>query len=895
MALQDTARLPHPLDNCAIATKPIPAGSALVFETGTLRLHRDIPEGHRFAARPIRKGERLLSWALPFGTALRQIAAGEYVCNQATLDELRLHRLGFELPAQPNFGDLDLAPYVLDENLFRPSPKLEEPVGRLSFAGFKRAGKRGVGTRNCIVLLGTSSRTAPYVRMLERRLSPVSERSRQIDGVRAVPHTEGGGETSPNNRDLLLRTLAGFIVHPNTAAVLAVDYGSEPVNNHLLRRFMQSEGYPLDHVRHRFLSLRGNLDQALQEGVEIVRGWLPDVEGEQRTRQPLSKLRVALQCGGSDAFSGVSGNPLAAWVAKEIVARGGAANLAETDELIGAESYMLDKVRDLDTARAFLRAVERYKEMAAWHGLTAEGNPSGGNRLRGLYNISLKSIGAAMKRHPDTRLDHVIEYAAPMRESGFHFMDSPGNDLESVAGQVASGANLIFFTTGNGSITNFPFVPTIKVMTTTARFNMLSAEMDVNAGAYLDGTPLADLGRGMLELSIAVASGQATQGEKAGHSQVSIWRAWSHNGPTSLPAPDSPEPDATPIPVRVASPLGGVAFPAWVRDGMVSTERINLILPTSLCSVQIARLAVERLAEGSARDTNESPRWATVGHTEGCGVAGLTSDAFFNATMIGCLTHPNVERALLLEHGCEKMHNAKFRRQIEAAGIDPGRFGFASVQLDGGVAKALQRIESWFAEQTAADVPPARREVGVGRLRLGVSSVGPVSDEEARSFSELIRLLSGSGATVVLAGSATFLDSTRFLRELTDRPRLQPNLGYGRHAAGSGLFVMDAPGRHAVESLTGLAATGVHLLLAKVADHPLPGHPMVPVLQTASASGSAQLGDVLDCELSGPAEAWSQRLLDLVVQTAGGKYRPKSSLPGFQDFQLARGPLAFSM
>ncbi len=181
---------------------------------------------------------------------------------------------------------------------------------------------------------------------------------------------------------------------------------------------------------------------------------------------------------------------------------GGIANLAETDELIGAERYVLKNVKDLETARRFLSTVERFKERVGWHGHTAEDNPSGGNNFRGLYNISIKSIGAARKKDPDVRIDHVIEYAERMREGGFYFMDSPGNDLESVAGQVASGANMIFFTTGNGSITNFPFVPTIKVVTTTGRYDLLSKDMDVNAGAYLDGTPMDDLGREMFERTL---------------------------------------------------------------------------------------------------------------------------------------------------------------------------------------------------------------------------------------------------------------------------------------------------------------------------------------------------------------------------------------------------------
>ena len=237
---------------------------------------------------------------------------------------------------------------------------------------------------------------------------------------------------------------------------------------------MSVNGYPLDAVRHHFLTLETSFSEALESAQAIVEAWLPLVNQTERTPESLSHLKIALQCGGSDAFSGVSGNPLVGWVAREVIRYGGSANLAETDELIGAEPYVLQKVRDLETARKFLATVERFKEWASWHGASAEGNPSGGNKYRGLYNIMLKSIGAAMKRDPDVRLDYVIDYAEPMAEPGYYFMDSPGNDLESIAGQVASGCNLIFFVTGNGSITNFPFVPTIKIVTTSERYDLLA-------------------------------------------------------------------------------------------------------------------------------------------------------------------------------------------------------------------------------------------------------------------------------------------------------------------------------------------------------------------------------------------------------------------------------------
>ncbi len=446
----EIGRLPTENDNCAIATRTLDAGTAVAWGHTHFTLSHTILEGHRFAVRPITAAEPLLSWGFPFGVALRDIAPGEYVCNEAVLAELHSRTLPFALPVAPNFAD-QAATYTFDEAHFAPASPLPRYAETRTFQGYPRPGERGVGTRNLIVLLGTSSLTAAFVRRLEEWLRPLAAAYPHVDGIVAVAHTEGG--SLANNRELLLRTLAGFMVHPNVAAILAVDSGNEAVGNGDLQGYMADHGYALADVPHHFFTLSGSFTGDLERTAATVTGWLPMVNGMARTAVPLSHLKIALQCGGSDAFSGISGNPLAAWLAKEVLHHGGSANLAETDELVGAEAYVLAKVRDAATVRRFLHTLARFQAWADWHGHAATENPSGGNLYRGLYNIYLKSLGAATKRHPDVPLDFVIEYGAPMTEPGYYFMDSPGNDLESIAGQVASGCNLIFFITGNGSIT----------------------------------------------------------------------------------------------------------------------------------------------------------------------------------------------------------------------------------------------------------------------------------------------------------------------------------------------------------------------------------------------------------------------------------------------------------
>ena len=889
-------------DNVAIATCSLAAGTEFVFGDRTHRLSHAILEGHRFAVEPIPAGGILRSWGLPFGKALRTIQPGEYLCNAGILDALRLRNLDFPLPALANFQDF-VADFHLDEKTFRPGKQVPLHAQPASFEGYARAGGRGVGTRNFIIILGTTSQTASFARALAERLRNEAGAYANIDGIVAVAHTEGGGSQRPNNIEFVLRTLAGFMVHANVGAVLAVDYGTEAITNVMLEEFLRAHDYPLDDVLHRFYSVQGTYHSALDESAGILRSWLAPVNTARRVSQPLSGLKIALQCGGSDAFSGVSGNPLAGWVAREVIMHGGSANLAETDELIGAEPYILANTRDLETARRFLEKIEIFKERVAWHGHSAEGNPSGGNKFRGLYNLALKSIGAARKKDPEVQLDYVIDYSEPMERAGFYFMDSPGNDLESIAGQVAAGCNMIFFTTGNGSITNFPFVPTIKIITTTGRWTLLSKDMDVNAGRYQDGTPMDELGMETFGYTVRVASGMRTVGERAGHSQVSIWRDWQQTDRTRLRALSSrPRPTGKPIAIRGA-PASNARFHAWRTGSAIAIDQVGLIVPTSLCSGQIALRIAKRLNASSLTDGRKIARFVALPHTEGCGASSGENEDHLMRLLAGHLLHPFVKEALLLEHGCERTHNDMLRHVLRQFGIDPERFGFASVQLDGGIDRVVDKVEQWFEKKVIAELPAERCEVGLEALSLGLLSVGEPSAGTAQSLAQVIAAIVGSGGTVVIPDNACLLESADFRTALGLRGVPEPSLDFGQMAGRTpgraGLHIMAAPTRHSVETLAGLGATGVQLILAHVSDHPLQGHPLIPTLQVATYTQGARafhkdLDYVIHSAEQAPARIFRE-LLQLLCDTASSIHQPRLWAAGYTDFQVTRGELGVSL
>ncbi|MEJ6601641.1 MAG: UxaA family hydrolase [Opitutaceae bacterium] len=886
LTLHDIGRLPAPGDNVAIAIRQIQPGTSVLLPEGLATISHTVLEGHRFAVQSIATGDALNSWKLPFGHATRSIAPGDTVCNDSTLQALRVRQRAITLPDTANFAD-HLVPFELNEAELPAPATISPATERRTFQGFRRSRNRGVGTRNTIVILGTTSRTASFARQLTARLQSTAKLFPGIDGVVAIAHTEGGEAEEPNNAAEILRALAGFMIHPNVGAVLAVDYGEEAITNARLETFMRDNGYPLDEVTHQFLSIDHGLAAALATGEETVRQWLPNVAALTRSAEPLSELRIALQCGGSDAFSGISGNPLAGALTHEIVRHGGIGVLCETDEIVGAEDHLMRNIKSAPVAHALLDCIANFKERMSWHGVTPEANPSAGNKFRGLYNIALKSLGAVQKKDPRTPLDHVIDYAEPLNPPGYYFMDSPGNDLEAIGGQVGAGCNLIVFITGNGSVTNFPFVPTLKITTTTRRHQLLINEMDINAGRYLDGESLESLTDESLNLLIATASGQRSKGELAGHSQSSLWRNWQQQDGRNLQALRTREvPSGQPlIPSRDAP------------ENPIATERVGLVLPTSMCSSQIARMAVNRLNDGPHAAQLGLSRFVALPHSEGCGFGGETMYRTLCRTYHGYATHPNVSAALLLEHGCEKIPNDVMRRYFETAGLPLDRFGWASVQLDGGIDQSITKVESWFS-QTDRHNSESSDELrfDLAGIRLALLSASVASAATAKALCQLTTDVLDAGGSILLPESDPLLANTIFRDELLQDLTPHATLANGEALKHPGLHVVQTDSDHWVENLTSLGACGSHLVVGLVGNTPQQGHPLIPVLQLAEfpvlpASSHRDVDTILNGHDSATTHAQIKTLLQ---DTLNESHTPIANQTGFVDFQFARGPLGVS-
>lgn len=257
------------------------------------------------------------------------------------------------------------------------------------------------------------------------------------------------------------------------------------------------------------------MGKTIRAGIAAVERFLPEVNAARRRPQPLSKLMLALQCGGSDGWSGITANPLVGRVSDLVVGQGGTVVLAETPEIYGAEHLLAAKARSPEVAGQLLALVRDWEELAARVGKTLDENRSVGNAAGGLTTIVEKSLGAVAKAG-STPLTAAYHYAEPVTERGFVFMDAPGFDPVSVTGQVAGGCNLVLFTTGRGTTFGYKPAPAIKISSNSALYARMGDDMDLDAGRLLNGEDVDDLVGELLDMVIAVASGRPSKSEAQG-------------------------------------------------------------------------------------------------------------------------------------------------------------------------------------------------------------------------------------------------------------------------------------------------------------------------------------------------------------------------------------------
>jgi len=478
-------------DDVAVALHPVAANTPIPGLNITAQT--DIPAGHKIALHPVATGQPIRKFNQIIGFATQEIAAGEHVHthNLVTGNFERDYSIGTE--ARPAEG--------------------VNPANTASFEGIIRSDGR-VATRNYVGILTTVNCSATVARCIAAHFTPeVLSAYPNVDGVVAITHGTGCGMAEHGEpADLLRRVFAGYATHPNFAAVLLLGLGCE---TNQIDSLITLTG-PSSNLRTSTIQDEGGTVAAIRNGIATVLEMLAEANQISRTTVSASHLIVGLQCGGSDAYSGISANPALGAAVDLLVSNGGTAILSETPEIYGAEHLLTRRSASPEVAARLIERIHWWEEYTARHKGSIDNNPQPGNKTGGLTTILEKSLGAVSKGGT-TNLVEVYRYAEPIDKKGLVFMDSPGFDPVSATGQVASGANLLCFTTGRGSVFGCKPTPSIKLASNTPLYNRMADDMDINCGTIIDGDEtVQEAGARIFAEMLAVASGKPTRSEVLG-------------------------------------------------------------------------------------------------------------------------------------------------------------------------------------------------------------------------------------------------------------------------------------------------------------------------------------------------------------------------------------------
>jgi len=494
-------------DNLAVVKFPVSTGQQLQLNGHAITITGDVNPGHRFATRAIPAGEFVRQYGQPIGTSLG-IAEGDPITHANMTDEVPVVR---DLP----------------EDLHTPAPQYFDELDVATFMGYRRPDGR-VGTRNWILIVPTSmcsSHEALQISMLAEFTLWNPQKYPNVSGVTAIPHNKGCGCNDGSTVEVLMRSLANYADHPNVGGVVLIDLGCEKTNMQLMTKYLGehhlASGKPVARLGIQDV---GGTQAAIKRGLELVEEMLEVANQNARVPVPASELVLGLKCGGSDGFSGLSANPALGVTSDLLVRSGGTTILTEVPEFCGAEHLLAQRSKDATTGRAVYGLVDWYKDYAAKFGGVLNQNPSPGNKAGGLLNITIKSLGAVAKGGT-SRVEGVIGYAERVKERGLNLMQGPGYDQESTPGLVASGANIVVFTTGRGTTIGNAIAPVVKMASNSATFNRMNRDIDVNAGTVIDGTEsIAEVGERLFQHLLKVASGEVqAHAEVNKHREFQVW------------------------------------------------------------------------------------------------------------------------------------------------------------------------------------------------------------------------------------------------------------------------------------------------------------------------------------------------------------------------------------
>ncbi|MFN8007167.1 MAG: altronate dehydratase family protein [Terriglobia bacterium] len=506
--LSEKAIIIDPRDNIAVAKVSIGLGTVLRMNGTQLSIAQTVPPGHKIALKPIAKGEPIIRYGEVIGAATQDIPQGGTV---------HVHNMSIENLTRQYESCVATLPVEFFASANVPQ-----------FEGYVRPWG-GVGTRNYVAVLSTVICSSHPANLIGRHFENQFKDDPNFDGVISITHQEGCGGEKGEDMEQLMRIYHGIMYHPNVAGILVLGLGCEESNIECVQGCssslpLQLQSNTKDRIRYLTVQGAGGTSKTVSQGIEIVKELTAKARQHQRSKVSASELLLGLNCGGSDAYSGISANPALGHASDLLVKCGGTTVLPETPEIYGAEHLIMRGAGSPKAAADLLHIIERYKRYVGAMGGKLDDNPAPGNKAGGITNIVEKSLGAVRKAG-STPLNAVVNYAEPVKSRGFVIMDSPGYDTPSVSGLVSGGCNLVCFTTGRGTPTGNPIVPVIKISSNSRLYQHMQENLDVNAGTIIDGVETIDqVGEKIFKKMLAVASGEKAKNEITGHREFAIWR-----------------------------------------------------------------------------------------------------------------------------------------------------------------------------------------------------------------------------------------------------------------------------------------------------------------------------------------------------------------------------------
>ncbi len=483
-------------DNVAVAIHDVEAGGSFDIDGVQISPLTKIPAGHKIALTDIAEGENVVKYGFPIGHLLQDVKKGGLIDHtniKTNLDGL------LEYTYEPDLTEI------------------KETKDLAMFKGYLRADGRA-GIRNELWIIPTVGCVNGVAQNIQKLFEKEMASYPSIEKVIAFPHNYGCSQLGGDHENTR-KILADMVHHPNAAGVLVVALGCE---NNQLSAFRELVG-EVDETRVKFMESQKIQGDEVEYGLGLLREIAEAAKDDVREYVPVSELKVGLKCGGSDGFSGITANPLLGRFSDWIVAHGGTTVLTEVPEMFGAETILMSRCQDEDTFDKTVHLINDFKAYFMKNEQPVYENPSPGNKAGAISTLEEKSLGCTQKSGKSIVRD-VLLYGDRLKTKGLNLLSAPGNDLVASTALAASGCQIVLFTTGRGTPFG-TFVPTAKISTNSTLAANKPLWIDFNAGAIVDGIPAEEVDQAFIEFVLGTASGELTNNEKSGYSEIAIFKS----------------------------------------------------------------------------------------------------------------------------------------------------------------------------------------------------------------------------------------------------------------------------------------------------------------------------------------------------------------------------------